>query len=87
MATHRVGVGRLDWDMSPERPAAGEVYAQRQASLLSNSVWELFMPLERGHRLVLIPDDVVKDPPALIATLGKNEVTPCFSCRHCWRPC
>ena len=46
------------------------------------------MPLSRGHRLVLIPDGVVKDPPALIATLGKNEVTrSCFWCRHCWRRC
>ena len=33
------------------------------------------MPLSRGHRLVLIPDHVVKDPPALIATLGENKVT------------
>ena len=75
MATHRVGVGRLDWDTSPERPPADEVYAQKTSLAFVDSVWELFMPLSRGHRLVLIPDDVVKDPPALITTLGKNEVT------------
>ncbi len=75
MATHRVGVGRLDWDTTPERPPAAEAYAQKTSLAFVDSVWELFMPLSRGHRLVLIPDHVVKDPPALITALGKNDVT------------
>jgi non-ribosomal peptide synthetase component F len=72
MGTHRVGVGRLDWDIRSDGP---EVYAQKTSLAFVDSVWELFMPLSRGHRLVLIADHVVKDPWALIEALGKAEVT------------
>ena len=73
MGTHRIGVGRLDWDMRSEDTS--EVYAKKRASPLSTPFRELFMPLSRGQRLVLIADRDVKDPLALIRKLAENGVT------------
>ncbi|GBG30972.1 L-2-aminoadipate reductase [Hondaea fermentalgiana] len=38
-------------------------------------VWEMMRPLLRGQTLLVIPDDVIYDPPALTAFLQTNGVT------------
>ena len=38
-------------------------------------VWEALRPFLRGATLVVIPDDVIFDPPRLLAALDSNRVT------------
>ena len=42
-------------------------------------VWEALRPFLRGATLVVIPDDVIFDPPQLLAALSDNRVTEWLS--------
>ena len=71
MGTHRVAVGRLDWDMASED--SPHVYAQKTSLSFVDFIWELFMPLSRGQRLVLIADGEVRFPWLSLTTFPKTK--------------
>jgi amino acid adenylation domain-containing protein/non-ribosomal peptide synthase protein (TIGR01720 family) len=52
-----------------------EVCCQKTSLSFADSIWEIFGPLSQGVPLVVIPDDITKDPPRLLETLAKREVT------------
>src|SRR5439155_8741966 len=56
-------------------PFAAEVCCQKTSLTFVDSVWEIFGPLLQGIRLVIIPDDVVKDPVELVETLAAERIT------------
>ena len=74
VGTHRVAVARLQWDMQGLE-ADDEVYCQKTTLNFIDHIWEIFMPLLRGQRTVLISDAVLRDPKELIAALAANDVT------------
>jgi len=75
LGTHRGAVNRFDWMWEQYPFAAGEVCCQKTSLSFVDSVWEVWGPLLRGVPTVLLEDEVVKDPAALIARLGAGEVT------------
>jgi amino acid adenylation domain-containing protein len=72
---HRGAVNRLQWmwEAFPFEP--DEVCCQKTSLSFVDSVWEIFGPLSRGIRTVIIPDPIVKDPQALARTLAGSRVT------------
>lgn len=75
LALHRGAVNRFSWMWTRYPFEEGEVCCQKTALSFVDSVWEIFGPLLQGVPLVIIPDDVVKDPESLIEALGRHSVT------------
>ena len=75
ISAHSASVNRFAWmwDQYPSVP--GEVFCQKTALSFVDSIWEIFGPLLQGVPLAIIPDEVVKDPPAFLDALHANKVT------------
>src|SRR5262249_40256035 len=73
MGVHRVAVSRLHWDATGSE--GDETYAQKTTPNFIDMIWETFMPLIRGQRLIVIPEDVTRDPERLIALLSAQNAT------------
>jgi amino acid adenylation domain-containing protein len=75
ISPHHASLNRFAW-MWREFPfGAGEVCCQKTSLSFGDSIWENFGPLLRGIPLVIIPDEVVKDPRQLVEMLGAHNVT------------
>ncbi|MDA9762113.1 amino acid adenylation domain-containing protein, partial [Desulfobacterales bacterium] len=72
---HRGAVNRLNWMWRVYPFKDGEVCCQKTYLSFVDSVWEIFGPLLKGVRTVIIPDEAVKDPDLLIESLTSNHVT------------
>ena len=72
---HRGAVNRFAWmwKIYPFRP--NEKCCVKTSLSFVDSVWEVFGPLLRGITLVLIPDDILRDPQRLVVTLRDHHVT------------
>ena len=75
MGTHRASLNRFDWMWKAFPFLPGEVCCLKTSLSFVDSVWELFGPLLQGVRLVIIPADVVKDPPLLVNLLSEQGVS------------
>jgi amino acid adenylation domain-containing protein len=75
LSPHGGAVNRLRWMWETYPFAPGEVCCQKTSLNFVDSVWEIFGPLLRGVPLVIIPDETLKDPSALIDSLLENKVT------------
>jgi thioesterase domain-containing protein/acyl carrier protein len=53
----------------------GEVCCQKTYLSFVDSVWEIFGPLLKGVPAVIIPEEVVKDPPLLVDNLAAAHVS------------
>ena len=72
---HRGAINRFKWMWETYPFEAGEACCQKTSLNFLDSLWEFFGPTLRGVRLVIIPDEHVKDPHLLIETLAENSVT------------
>ena len=75
ISAHRASINRFEWMWLLYPFAKGEVCCQKTSLSFGDSIWEIFGPLLQGVPLVLIPDEVVKDPRVFIATLSAHKVT------------
>jgi amino acid adenylation domain-containing protein len=72
LGLHRGLVSRLHWD---DGRAADEVYAHKTTLNFIDAIWELFMPLIRGGRTVLLREAAAQDPASMIAMLSRHGTT------------
>ncbi|MCB0061669.1 MAG: amino acid adenylation domain-containing protein, partial [Caldilineaceae bacterium] len=72
---HQGAVNRFQWMWDTYPFGANELCAQKTTLNFVDSVWEIWGPLLQGIPLVLIPDEVVKDPIRLVETLATHKVT------------
>ncbi|HET9281970.1 MAG TPA: non-ribosomal peptide synthetase, partial [Candidatus Angelobacter sp.] len=75
VGTHRGAINRFTWMWEQYPFAAGEVSALKTACNFVDSVWEIFGPLLQGIPSVILDDETVKDPPALVKALARARVT------------
>jgi non-ribosomal peptide synthetase component F len=75
LATHRATVNRLAWMWRRWPFEPDDVCCQKTSLSFVDSVWEIFGPLLQGIRSVILPEDVVGDPPRLVEVLSANRVT------------
>jgi len=73
--THRASINRFAWMWRTYPFAKDEVCCQKTSLSFADSIWEIFGPLLQGVPLVIIPDEVVKDPQRFVTALGTNKVT------------
>src|SRR5580693_6404864 len=72
LGLHRGPVSRLHWD---DGRGADEVYAHKTTLNFIDAIWELFMPLIRGGRTVLVREAAARDPASLIEMLSRHGTT------------
>jgi amino acid adenylation domain-containing protein len=72
---HRGAVNRFNWMWRTYPFEEGEVCCQKTSLSFVDSVWEIFGPLLQGIQTVIIPDETLKDPHALIQTLAAKRVS------------
>ena len=75
VSAHRASINRFAWMWRAYPFIPGEVCCQKTSLSFVDSIWEIFGPLLQGVPLVIIPDDVVKDPQRFITALAENDVT------------
>jgi amino acid adenylation domain-containing protein len=73
LGTHRALSNRLHWDISEAEP--GEVYAQTTTLNFIDALWEIFMPLARGHSAIIVPEAATRDPSRLVELLDEAGVS------------
>jgi amino acid adenylation domain-containing protein len=72
---HRGAVNRFYWMWRTYPFDAAEVCCVKTRLSFVDAVWEIFGPLLRGVRLVLIDDEIVGDPELLITTLAAHDIS------------
>jgi amino acid adenylation domain-containing protein len=72
---HRASVNRFNWMWHTYPFEENEVCCQKTTLSFVDSIWEIFGPLLKGIKNIIISDDVVKDPFNLVKTLASNGVT------------
>ena len=88
LGLHNGIINRLSWmgKTCPFQP--DEVCCQKTALTFVDSIAEIFAPLLRGIRTVILPNTIVKDPLRLVAELARNNVLASSWCRRscalCW---
>jgi amino acid adenylation domain-containing protein len=75
ISAHRASINRFAWMWQTYPFAAGEVCCQKTSLSFVDSIWEIFGPLLQGVPLVIIPDEVVKDPDQFFDALSINKIT------------
>jgi amino acid adenylation domain-containing protein len=73
--THRAAMNRFSWMWKTYPFRAGETCCQKTALSFIDSVWEIFGPLLRGIRNVIIPAQVLLDPEQFVRWLAEYEVS------------
>ncbi|WP_367133476.1 MULTISPECIES: amino acid adenylation domain-containing protein [Streptomyces] len=75
VATHDGVVNQMQW-LAREHPLdGGDVMLARTAVSFDAAVWEIWHPLLSGAALCVAPDDLVRDPAALMAYAARHRVT------------
>lgn len=72
---HRQVINRFQWMWEAYPFEPHEVCSQKTAVSFVDSIWELLGPLLQGIPTLIIPDEVIRDPFALIKALGEYRVT------------
>ena len=75
LGTHRSTINRLHWMWTTYPLHTEEACCQKTALSFVDSVWEIFGPLLKGIRTIIIPENVVKDPKHLLSTLATHGIT------------
>jgi len=71
----RATMNRFEWMWRTYPFSPDDTCCQKTALTFADSVWEIFGPLLRGVRTVIVPDDVVLDPDRFLAMLARFQVT------------
>ena len=75
IGTHRGAVNRFTWMWTTFPFETNETGCVKTSLSFVDSVWELFGPMLKGVRLVLIPDNVVQDTPRFVQKLARSSIT------------
>ncbi|NIG57768.1 AMP-binding protein, partial [Chitinophaga sp. Cy-1792] len=78
MLEHRGVVNRLEWMWQHYQFSAADIILQKTTFTFDVSVWELFLPLCWGARMVLCHKDDIGAPERLRALIARHQV----SCLH-----
>jgi amino acid adenylation domain-containing protein len=75
LGTHRATLNCMFWRWEAYPFARGEIACQKTALVFGDSVQEIFGPLLAGVTTVVIPDDLARDPEALVELLSDHAVS------------
>jgi amino acid adenylation domain-containing protein len=73
--THRASMNRFAWMWNTYPFGPHETCCQKTALSFIDAVWEIFGPLLRGIRNVIIPEQALLDPGQFVQLLAQYEIT------------
>jgi acyl-coenzyme A synthetase/AMP-(fatty) acid ligase len=79
MLTHRSATSFVDWCSSVFEPHRGDRFSSHAPLHFDLSILDLFVPLKHGASLVLIGDEVGKDPLRLAPLIAAQRITVWYS--------
>jgi len=75
MGTHHGALNRFTWMWERYPFEENDVCCQKTTLNFGDSIWEIFGPLLQGIKLILLPDEIIKDPNLLVEEINKNQIT------------
>lgn len=79
MLSHGNAVSFVDWCSRTFAPQASDIFSSHAPFHFDLSILDLYVPLKHGATLVLIPEDVGKDPQGLAALIDARRITCWYS--------
>ncbi len=79
MLSHRNAVAFIDWCSRVFQPRSDDVFSSHAAFHFDLSVLDIYVPLGRGARVVVIPEDAGKQPLALSPLIERHRITVWYS--------
>lgn len=73
--THRARLNRFQWMWDKYPFLKNEVCCQKTSISFTDAIWEIFGPLLRGVKLVILSDNFYRDPILLINAINKYKIT------------
>ncbi len=71
---HRGIVNRCQWQLDTYPPGQNECFVAKTTLNFVDHIWEIWGPLLAGSPVVLVSDDVVRDPRALVGALAEHAI-------------
>ena len=79
MLSHRNAVSFVDWCSETFGPSADDIFSSHAPFHFDLSILDLYVPLKHGASLVLIPEDVGKEPLALSRVISTHRISVWYS--------
>jgi amino acid adenylation domain-containing protein len=79
MLSHRNATSFVEWCSDSFSPRTDDCFSSHAPFHFDLSILDLYVPVKHGARLVLIPEDVGKDPSGLAALIAETRITVWYS--------
>jgi amino acid adenylation domain-containing protein len=79
MITHRNATSFVDWCSATFEPTDADVFSSHAPFHFDLSILDIYTPLKHGATLVLIPEDVGKEPQQLARLIAETKMTVWYS--------
>ena len=79
MLSHRNAVAFVDWCSRIFQPRQTDIFSSHAPFHFDLSILDIYLPLKHGASLVLVPEDVGKEPLGLSALISKHRITVWYS--------
>ena len=79
MLTHRAAISYVDWCTDIFAPTPDDIFSSHAPFHFDLSILDLYVPLKHGARVVLIGEDLGKEPLALAPMIAEQRITVWYS--------
>lgn len=79
MLTHRAAISFVDWCSEAFEPGYNDRFSSHAPFHFDLSILDIYLPIKHGASLVLISEEIGKDPIRLAATIAENNITIWYS--------
>ncbi len=79
MLTHENATSFVDWCLATFEPRTSDVFSSHAPFHFDLSILDIYTPLSSGAKLVLVPEDVGKEPLGLAALIAEKGITVWYS--------
>ena len=79
MLSHENAISFVDWCSEVFHPRTGDRFSSHAPFHFDLSILDIYVPLKHGATLVLIPEDIGKDPPRLAQLIAEQQISVWYS--------
>ena len=79
MLTHRAAISFVDWCSEAFEPHHDDRFSSHAPFHFDLSILDIYVPIKHGASLVLISEEIGKDPVRLAAVIAENKITIWYS--------
>ncbi len=79
MLSHRNATDFVDWCSATFQPQPADVFSSHAPFHFDLSILDIYVPLKHGSSLVLVPEEVGKDPQGLVELISQRRITVWYS--------